>query len=145
MKKFEENKAAAVDILTEFVKLATAAENELDLEFIDVPIAQMNRNGHPLNRLEYNLSIDISAEIFRFVDCSAANTEPEKMKKFEEDKAAIVDVLTDLCSAITAASAADSLKLAAAIGARVPDSSSRRKRGLYIRLSCDIVHFVHID
>lgn len=148
MKKHEENKASVVDILTALAKLATEATNESDLKFIDTHVANMGRCGHLLTRLEFNLAIDICAEIFRFIDGGETpNTDPEKSKKFESDKTAIVEVLTTLANTLRDATTDDTIKLADALGARVPDAIDldRRKRVLYIGLACDILHFLNID
>ena len=148
MKKHEENKAAVVDILTALAKLATEATNESDLKFIDTNVVDMGRCGRLLTRLEFNLALDICAEIFRFIDGDETpNTDPEKSKKFESDKTAIVEVLTVLADALRDATTDDTFKLADAIGARVPDAIDldRRKRVLYIGIACDILHFLNID
>lgn len=70
------------------------------------------------------------------------------MKKFEENKAKVVEVLTALSDAINdAATTDDIIKLADALGARVPDAIDldRRKRVLYIGLACDILRFINLD
>ena len=148
MKKHEENKAAVVDILTALAKLATEATNESDLKFIDTHVTNMGRCGRLLTRLEFNLALDICAEIFRFMDGDETpNTDPEKVKKFESDKTAIVEVLTVLAGALRIANTDDIVKLADFIGAKVPDviDLDRRKRVLYIGIACDILHYLNID
>ena len=148
MKKHEENKAAVVDILTTLAKLATEATNESDLKFIDTHVANMGRCGRLLTRLEFNLALDICAEIFRFIDGGETpNTDPEKVKKFESDKTPIVEVLTTLADALRDATTDDTIKLADFIGSKVPDviDLDRRKRVLYIGIACDILHYLNID
>ena len=148
MKKHEENKAAVVDILTTLAKLATEATNESDLKFIDTHVANMGRCGRLLTRLEFNLALDICAEIFRFIDGGETpNTDPEKVKKFESDKTTIVEVLTTLADALRDATTDDTIKLADFIGSKVPDviDLDRRKRVLYIGIACDILHYLNID
>lgn len=148
MKKHEENKAAVVDILTTLAKLATEATNESDLKFIDTHVANMGRCGRLLTLLEFNLALDICAEIFRFMDSDETpNTDPEKVKKFESDKTTIGEVLTVLAGALRIANTDDIVKLADFIGSKVPDviDLDRRKRVLYIGLACDILRFLNID
>ena len=67
------------------------------------------------------------------------------MKKFERNKAAVVEVLTELSAAINADTSDDDLKLADELGARSPDARDRRLRVLYIQLACDIINFLHRD
>lgn len=145
MKKFEEKKAAIVEMLTDLANLASEAGTADDIQFLSLKIASSSRFGRDLSRKEINLSIDFAADIFRFVDGRVL----EKNKNFEKDKAAIVEVLTDLAAAVnaatTAATTAAITQFLGAIGSRVPDARDRRRRGLYIRLTCDILHFLSID